>query len=381
VRRPIYLDYNATGPIAPEVLDAMLPFLRDHFGNPSSVHSYGLEAAAGIRNARRQLADLIGCTPEEILFTSGGTESDNLAIWGSCRAAPPGKRHVVTTSVEHPAVLEPLRLLEKEGWEVTLVDVTSDGRVDPDAVLGAIREDTALVSVMHANNETGALQPIAAIAPEARRRGAVVHTDAAQSVGKLPVHVDLLGVDLLVIAGHKFYGPKGVGALYVRGGTLLEPMMRGAPHESGMRSGTENVASIVGLGAAAALAQQELPGRVDHLRSLRDRLHEALQEKLPGTKLNGPQDERLPNTLNVSLPNIRAAAVLPRMEDIATASGAACHADRVEPSRVLLAMGLPVERALCALRLTVGRPTTEEEIDEAAERIATAAHQARAAGA
>ncbi len=370
--RPIYLDYNATSPIAPEVLEAMMPYLQEHFGNPSSSHPYGQAAAAAVDKARRQMARLLGCRTDEILFTSGGTESNNLALLGAARCASAKRRHVVTTSIEHPAVVAPLRRLENDGWEVTWIPVDPDGRVSAAQVERTLERTTALVSLMLANNETGALQPVAGIAAACRSRGAVLHTDAAQAVGKIPVNVEELGVDLLTVAGHKFYAPQGVGALYVRRGTKLEPLLLGAPHEGGMRSGTENVASVVGLGAAAELARRELPGRAEHLRSLRDRLHRGLSERFPDLQLNGPRQERLPNTLNISIPGILALPLLQRLSGVAAGAGAACHAGTDQPSAVLMAMGMPAERALGALRLTLGRPTTPEEVDQAVVEIADA---------
>jgi cysteine desulfurase len=381
MKRPIYLDHNATSPIAPEVLEAMMPFLQEHHGNPSSAHPYGRTAAAAVDKARAQMARLLGCEPDEVLFTSGGTESDNLALLGVAQRAPARHRHIITSAVEHPAVVEPLRHLERNGWKVTWLPVDHDGRVSAAQVERAVKQSTALVTVMLANNETGALQPVHEMAAACRARGAVLHTDAAQAVGKIPVNVDELGVDLLTVAGHKFYAPKGVGALYVRRGTKLAAQILGAPHEAGLRSGTENVASLVGLGAAAELARRELPGRAEHLRSLRDRLHRGLAERFPELQLNGPVEERLPNTLNVSLPGIPALALLDRLVGVAAGAGAACHAGDDKPSGVLTAMGLPAERALAALRLTVGRPTTIEEVDQAMAEIADAvrAHQEQSA--
>lgn len=370
--RPIYLDYNATTPIAHEVLEAMLPYLQEHFGNPSSNHVYGRTAAAAVDKAREQVARLLGCDVDEIIFTAGGTEADNLAILGCARASQNSRHHAVTSAVEHPAVVEPLASLEREGWEVTTVAVGHDGRVNTKQLADAIRPDTAFVTVMLANNETGALQPIAEIAALCRSKDAVLHCDAAQAVGKISVRVEELGVDLLTVAGHKLYAPKGVGALYVRRGTKLHPLVLGARHEAGLRSGTENVASVVGLGAAAELARRELPGRSDHLRSLRERLHRGLLSRIPDLCLNGPQEERLPNTLNVSVPGLASRELLEHLTGIATSSGAACHEGVDKPSEVLVSMGIPPERALGALRLTVGRPTTPEEIDQAIEQIADA---------
>lgn len=370
--RPIYLDYNATSPIAPEVLEAMMPYLQEHFGNPSSSHPYGRTAAAAVDKARGQIARLLGCQADEILLTSGGTESNNLALLGAGRCAPARRRHVIATGIEHPAVVEPLRRLESDGWEVTWIPVDHDGRISAAQVEKALKRATALVTVMLANNETGALQPVADLAAACRSRGALLHTDAAQAVGKIPVNVEELGVDLLTVAGHKFYAPKGVGALYVRRGTKLEPLILGAPHEAGLRSGTENVPSVVGLGAAAELARRELPGRAEHLRSLRDRLHRGLSEHFPDLQLNGPVEDRLPNTLNVTLPGIPALPLLEHLAGVAAGAGAACHAGTDQPSAVLMAMGMPAERALGALRLTVGRPTTPEEVDQAVVEIVDA---------
>jgi len=377
VSDPIYLDYNATTPIAPEVLEEMLPYLGPRFGNPSSSHAYGAAAREGVETARARVARLLGAEADEIVFTSGGTESDNAAILGICRAAAPGRRRIVASAVEHPAVEAPLRELEREGWRVTRVGVGPDGRVNAEAVAAALTGDTALVTIMHAQNETGALMPIAAIAAAARCHAIPFHTDAAQSVGKIEVGVATLGVDLLTIAGHKLYAPKGTGALYVRRGTTLAPLLLGAGHESGRRAGTENVAGAVGLGAAADLAQRELPARIEHLRSVRDRLHARLLRHLPEARLNGPEEERLPNTLNLSIPGVGANALLAALPGVAAAAGAACHAGTVEPSAVLLAMGVAREQALGSLRLTVGRTTTPLEVDLAADRIAAAALKMR----
>ena len=374
---PIYLDYNASTPIAPEALEAMLPFLRDQFGNPSSTHAYGVRARAAVEEARRQVAGLLGAHPDEILFTSGGSESDNLAILGVAAVAPAGKRHIITSVVEHPAVTAPLRRLEENSWHITRVDVDETGRVRAEEVIAAMSDETALITIMHANNETGALQPVAAVAAEASRRGILMHTDAAQSAGKIPTRAGELGVDLMALAGHKLYAPTGVGALFVRRGTRLAPQLLGADHEAGMRAGTENVPSLVALGTACALAARELPERTEHLRKLRDRLHRALQGRIPDLQLNGPEQERLPNTLNVSIPGVDANALLAEVDGVATAAGAACHAGGNEPSRVLLAMGLSTERALQSLRLTVGRPTTEAEVDSAAQQLTTAALRLR----
>jgi cysteine desulfurase len=370
---PIYLDYNATTPVAPEVIDAMRPALRDLWGNPSSGHVYGRRATAAVERARAQVASLLGCDPDEVIFTSGGTESDNAAIVGVAEALAGRGRHVVTSAIEHPAVEEPCAYLERRGWRVSRVGVDREGRIDPSEVAAALTDDTALVSIMHANNETGVVQPVAEIAAAARERGVVLHTDAAQSVGKLRARVTDLGVDLLTVAGHKLYAPKGVGALYLRRGTSFDRFLHGAGHESGRRAGTENTAQIVGLGAACALAKQELNDRIEHARTMRDRLEAALREKLPDLVVHGAGAERLPNTLSAAIPGVDANLLLARVEEVAMAAGAACHAGESKPSRVLQAMGVSDELALCTLRLTVGRPTTPDEIDAAAGAITRAA--------
>lgn len=366
----IYLDYNATTPVAPEVLDAMLPFLREQFGNPSSAHVYGRGPADAVARARAQVAALIAAQADEIVFTGCATEANNLALLGVAAAAVPGRRHLVVSAVEHPAVLAPAQQLAQHGWDVTVVAVDGTGRVSADAVAAALREDTALVSLMHANNEVGTLQPVAEIAALARARGIVVHTDAAQSIGKVSVDVDALGVDLLTIAGHKFYAPKGVGALYVRRGTPLAGALFGAGQERGVRPGTENVAGIVALGAAAALASRLLPGLADTLRTRRDRLHERLAQALPALALNGHPVHRLPNTLNVSFPGVSGRALLElAADDVAASVGSACHSEHDAVSGVLAAMGLDARRAAGAVRLSVGRTTSEADVERAAEAL------------
>jgi cysteine desulfurase len=370
---PIYLDYNATAPVAPEVADAIEPYLRGHFGNPSSSHIYGRRAHEAVDRARERVAALIGAAPGEIVFTGCATEANNLAILGVARALRTTKRHVVTSTVEHPAVLAPCVRLREDGWEVTIVEVDEHGRVDPRAVARALRDDTALVSIMLANNEVGTLQPVAEIAALARSRGAVVHTDAAQAAGKIPVDVGALGVDLLTLAGHKFYATKGVGALYVRTGTALAPVLVGADHERGLRPGTENVPAVVGLGEAARLAQERLPRAAEHLRRLRDALHAALAAGVPGLELNGHPEQRLPNTLNVSFPRASGRALLQSAEaDVAASLGAACHAESDSVSGVLAAMGIGYERAAGAVRLSVGLPTTEDEVGRAGRALVAA---------
>jgi len=380
-RPPIYLDYNATTPVDPRVAEAMQPYLTGRFGNPSSGHALGRPCREGIETARGQLADLLGCKPGEVLFTSGGTESNNTVIFGVARLRGPGC-HIVTTAVEHPAVLAPCRDLAKShGVRVTVVPVDAFGRVDPARVEEALTPETALVSVMHANNEVGTLEPVRAIADLAHARGALVHTDAAQSVGKVPVNRDELGVDFLSVAGHKLYAPKGVGALVIREGVALPPLLLGAGQEQGRRAGTENVLEIAGLGAAAAIAGQELEAGAGHSRALRDRLLAALEDRIDGIRPNGHPEERLPNTLSVGIPGIEAGLFVLAVGDrLAISAGAACHAGDVTISPVLEAMGVPEEYARGTLRLSVGRMTTEDEIDRAAEILAEAVAEARERG-
>ncbi|MDP1691553.1 MAG: cysteine desulfurase family protein [Burkholderiaceae bacterium] len=370
---PIYLDYNATTPVAPEVLDAMLPWLRGQFGNPSSTHPYGRRAAQAVAAARRQVADLIGAQAHEIVFTGCATEANNLALLGVARALGTARRHLVVSAVEHPAVMAPALHLRDRGWALTVLPVDAFGRISPDALADALRPDTALVSVMHTNNEVGTLQPIREIARMICERGILLHTDAAQSAGKLPLNVDELGVDLLTLAGHKFYAPKGVGALYVRAGTPIRSVLHGAEQEYGLRPGTENVAAIVGLGAAAALARASLPAASAHLRALRDRLHEYLVAAIPGLRLNGDPDHRLPNTLHLSFPGVSGRALLAEAADVVAASvGSACHSEPAAVSDVLAAMGADAARAAGAVRLSVGCMTTPEEVKCAAEGLVAA---------
>lgn len=373
MRLPVYLDYNATTPVAPEVADAIEPFLRRQFGNPSSSHRYGRQAHQAVGRARAQVAALIGTNPSEVLFTGCATEANNLAILGVARALRDKRRHIVTSAIEHPAVMQPCLRLREEGWEVTIVRVDCAGRVDADAVLRALRADTALVSIMHANNEVGTLQEVAAIAEMAHVHGALMHTDAAQSIGKIPVDVNALGVDLLTIAGHKFYATKGVGALYVRRDTPISAVIVGAEHEQGLRPGTENVPAIVGLAEAARLAGDCLVAHQAHLQTMRDLLHRLLDEGVPGLTLNGHAEDRLPNTLNVSFPRVSGRALLDATEaDVAASVGSACHDDSGTVSGVLAAMGVTLDRALGAVRLSVGMPTTEDEVRHAANALVSA---------
>jgi len=366
---PIYLDYNATTPVAPEVLEATVAAMSELWGNPSSDHVYGRRAGAALELARAQVASLLGCHTDEIVFTGGGTESDNAAIVGVAEERADRGRHIVTSSIEHPAVEEACAYLERRGWSVTRVGVDGLGRIAAEELEAALRSDTTLVTIMHANNETGVVQPIRRIAECTRARNIPFHTDAAQSVGKLAVHVADLDIDLLTLAGHKLYAPKGVGALYLRRGTPFAGFLRGAGHESGRRSGTENTAQIVGLGAACALAERELESRADHLRAMRDRLDRGLRAAFPDLVVHGAEAERLPNTLSASIPGVDAHRLLKRLQGVATAAGAACHAGESAPSAVLRAMGVPDEVAVCTLRLTTGRSTTPDEIDAAISEI------------
>lgn len=366
----IYLDYNATTPVRQEVLEEMLPYFKADFGNPSSAHVYGHNPAKAIALARERLSALLGCRPDEIVFTGCGSESDNLAIKGVADTQRHRGNHVITTSIEHPAVTLTCNYLETRGFDVTYLPVDEFGRVSPDEVAAATTERTILITVMHANNETGSIQPIGEIGRIVHDRGICFHTDAAQSVGKIPVNVDDLGVDLLTVAGHKFYAPKGVGALYVRRETSLEPLIHGGGQEHGLRAGTENVALIAGMGKAAELAGRELESNRQKLTALRDKLHAALESAPGRVKLNGHPTDRLPNTLNVSFEGIDSSDLLASLPEVAASTGSACHADRKEPSSVLTAMGVPRELALGAVRLSLGRDTTEEDITRASQMIA-----------
>lgn len=377
MKQPIYLDYNATTPLDPAVVEAMLPYLHEHFGNPSSTHEYGKRAHDALARARQQVAELIGARPEEIVFTGGGSEASNQALKGAVFAKLRGffgrwarGAHLITTAVEHPATLQPCEFLKRLGCKVTVLPVDRHGLVDPDAVRKALGRGTTLVSAMHANNEVGTIMPVHQIAAVARERGVPVHTDAAQSLGKVAVDVNDLGVDLLTIAGHKLYAPKGIGALYVRQGVRLEPLIHGAGHEGGRRAGTENVPYIVALGQACEVARASLPQATARLRALRDRLWERLRAGL-GDKvvLNGHPEQRLPNTLSVNFVGHVGAELLQKVPEIAASTGSACHEGHVTLSPVLCAMGVPPKIGCGAVRLSVGRFTTEEEVDRAAELL------------
>lgn len=363
MKRRIYLDHNATTPMDPEVVKTVAECTERCFGNPSSIHAPGNEARFIVESARRQVAQLLNCTARRVVFTSGGSESDNLAIKGIAFARRGIGNHIITTAIEHSAVLGACKWLEEQGYRVTRLPVSREGLIDPGDLEAALTADTTLVSVMAANNETGALQPIADLARLARRHGALFHTDAVQAVGKIPIDVQQLDVDLLTLSGHKIHGPKGVGALYIRTGVTLDPLVHGGKQEHGLRAGTENVPGIAGLGKAAELAIQRLP-EMDRIQSMRDRLEEGIKGIVPDARRNGPQ-ERLPNTVNLTLPGMRGESVVLALDHlgVALSSGSACRAGAPEPSHALLAMGLSSEEAHCALRFSLGRGNTKKEID------------------
>ncbi|WP_456407496.1 selenide, water dikinase SelD, partial [Caldithrix abyssi] len=368
--QPIYLDYNATAPIDPLVAEAMKPYLNAHFGNPSSAHYYGFQTRQAVEQARRQVARMLGCAPDEIIFTSGGSESNNYAIKGATLANRQRGNHIITSQIEHPAVLEVCRYLESLGFRVTYLPVDEYGMVNPQAVQKAITDRTILITIMHANNEVGTIQPIAEISRLAHAHGIIMHTDAAQSIGKIAVRVDELGVDLLSVAGHKLYAPKGVGALYIKRGLRLEKLIHGADHEQNRRAGTENVLEIVGLGKACQLAQESVDQEQVRLKKLRDRLETLLLTAFPEAKRNGHPQKRLPNTLSLSFPGVEANLIVSQLsESVALSAGAACHSDEVTLSHVLQAMHVPESIAMGTVRLSVGRFTTEEEIERAAKQI------------
>jgi cysteine desulfurase len=362
----VYLDYNATTPLAPEVVDAVVAATRDLFGNASSVHHFGQQAKAAIDDARTSVATLIGADPSEVVFTSGGTEADNLAIRGAAEAAEPtGRRHLVASAIEHEAVLNTFKALARRGWKTTLVPVDQRGIVSPDRVREAMADDTALVSVMHANNEIGTIQPIAEIAAIAHERGALMHTDAVQSAGKIPVDVRALGVDLLAVAAHKLNGPKGAGALWVKRGTRMVPILTGGKHERSRRAGTENVPAIAGFGTAARLAASKLQTEAARIGALRDRLEATVAQDIPGTAVNGAPDARVPNTTNISFDRVEAESLLIALdlEGIAVSTGSACSSGTLEPSHVLRAMGFPSHRTQNSLRFSLGLFSTAADVD------------------
>ena len=367
--KPIYLDYNATTPVDREVVEAMMPYLDELFGNPSSSHWYGIQTRNAVENARRQVAGLLNCRTDEVVFTSGGTESNNFAIKGAAFANKDKGNHIITSVIEHPAVTEVCKFLEKKGFIVTYLPVDEYGMVDVNDVEKAILPETILITIMHANNEVGTIQPIGEISELARKRGIVFHTDAAQSVGKINTDVGELGVDLMSVAGHKLYAPKGIGALFLRHGISIEKFVHGANHEGNKRAGTENVLEIVGLGKACELAKKELSDRNRHMREMRDRLWDGLKRNLKDLKLNGHPEKRLPNTLNLSFQDIEANKMISEMENLAVSAGAACHSETINISHVLTAMNVPVNYAVGTLRFSTGKMTRKDEIDEAVEIV------------
>jgi cysteine desulfurase len=362
----VYFDYNATTPLAPDVIDAVARATRDVFGNASSVHHFGQQAKAAMDDARSQIATLINGDPSEVVFTSGGTESDNFAIRGAADAGEPtGRRHLIATAIEHEAVLNTFKALARRGWRTTLLPVDASGIVSAEQLRNCITPDTALVSVMHANNEIGTVQPIAELAALAHEHGALIHTDAVQSAGKIPVDVRELGVDLLSLSGHKFNGPKGAGALWIKRGTRMLPILTGGKHERNRRAGTENVPAIVGFGVAARLAAGKLAGEGARLAALRDRLERGILASVPGTVVNGAPTPRVPNTTNISFDHVEAESLLIALdlEGIAVSTGSACSSGTLEPSHVLRAMGLPPHRTQNSLRFSLGLFSTEAEVD------------------
>ena len=379
--RRIYLDHNATTPLRPEVLEAMLPYLQIHFGNPSSIHWAGRRAKQGLETAREQLAVLIHCRPSEILFTSGGTESNNLALVGVLRSARARGSHVVTTAIEHSSILEPLRTMTNSDSSFTLLSVNNEGRVNADDLVSAIRPDTVLVSIGIANHEIGTIQPIAALSRITKERKILLHIDAVQAAGKLPIDVNALGVDLLSLSAHKIYGPKGIGALYVRKGTGITPLMYGGPQEREKRAGTENVAAAVGFGMAAALAAQEVETNAAYYLRLTSKLRDGVLQRIPGTCLNSPAKDCLPNTVNIGFTNATGEGLMMGLDlaGIAVSTGSACAAGSLEPSHVLLALGRDPDAAKSALRFSVGKDTTAADIDHLLDILPGVVERVRAA--
>ncbi|MBU0765489.1 MAG: selenide, water dikinase SelD [Bacteroidetes bacterium] len=370
--KPIYLDYNATTPVDREVVNAMRPYLEEHFGNPSSSHRYGIETKKAVEKARRQVAALLNCQTDEVIFTGSATESNNFAIKGTAYANRNKGNHIITSAVEHPAVIEVCKWLEANGFLVTYIPVDEFGLVNVAEIENAITPQTILITVMHANNEVGTIQPVQEIAELSGRHKIIMHTDAAQSVGKISVNVNELGINLLSVAGHKLYAPKGIGALYIRHGTNPEKIIHGADHEQNRRAGTENVLEIVGLGQACEIAKCDLEKNMQHTIMMRDRLHGGLQEKLEDIKLNGHPEKRLPNTLSIGFRNIEANVILSEIEGIAASAGASCHSDSVDVSSVLKAMNVPPDYAMGTIRFSTGKMTTADEIDRAVKIISDA---------
>ncbi len=362
----VYFDYNATTPVSPDVIDAVVAMTRDQFGNPSSVHHFGQRAKAALDEARTAVAALINAEPSEVVYTSGGTESDNFAIRGVAEALEPtGRKHLIASAIEHEAVLNTLKALGRRGWQTTLLPVGQTGIVDPERLRAVISNETALVSVMHANNEIGTIQPVAQLAAIAHEHGALVHTDAVQSVGKIPVDVRSMGIDLLSLSAHKFNGPKGAGALWIKRGTRMQPILTGGKHERSRRAGTENAPALVGMGVAARLAQAKLNAEGMRVGRLRDRLEEEILRSVPGTMVNGTRSPRVPNTTNISFERVEAESLLIALdlEGIAVSTGSACSSGTLEPSHVLRAMGFSAHRTQNSLRFSLGLFSTEEEVD------------------
>jgi len=378
---PIYLDHNATTPLRPEVLAAMLPYLQTHFGNPSSVHAIGRRAKQGLESAREQVAALIQSRATEILFTSGGTESNNLALNGVLRSARARGAHVVTTAIEHSSILEPLRALAHEGVSVALLPVNNEGQVEADVLAAALRPDTVLVSIGLANHEIGTIQSIAALSRITQERKVILHVDAVQAAGKVPVDVNVLGVDLLSLSAHKIYGPKGIGALYVRKGTKLTSLLYGGPQEREKRAGTENVAAAVGFGVAATLAAQELETNAAHYVFLANKLCDGILRRVPGARVNSPVKDCLPNTVNIGFSEATGEGLMMGLDlaGIAVSTGSACAAGSLEPSHVLLALGRDPEAAKSALRFSLGKDTTEADIDRVLDILPKVVERVRAA--
>lgn len=376
----IYLDHNATTPVYPEVMDVMLPFFGEHFGNPSSIHWAGREVKKGIETSRETVASLLGCDPKEVVFTGGGSESDNLAIKGLCEAQKERGNHIITTRVEHPAVLHTCEYMEKQGFHVTYLHVDMDGMIDIEELKKTITDKTILITVMSANNETGTIFPVAEIGKIARERKIAFHTDAVQTAGKLPIDVNTLNVDLLSISAHKIYGPKGIGALYVRKGAKLRPLIHGGAQERNRRAGTENVAGIVGMGKACEIAMRDMDAESERLLKLRERLHKGLTRKIEHVKLNGHPSMRLSNTLNVSFVYVEGESLLLNldMDGVAASSGSACSSGSLEPSHVLTAMGVSHEVAHGSVRFSLGRSNTEEDIDKIIEIMPPVVERLRA---